>query len=72
MPRTKFSLHKCKPHVNKKDDSCVEVLDSWDAAIKKAKRKIAGLRQAIKTFKESKRAGEPWPGAANTQIGHHQ
>ena len=37
------------------------VVDSWDAAIRKAKLRIKELELAIETFQEKKKAGEPWP-----------
>lgn len=58
-----MSHTKCNTSVKyKQANSSVEIVDSWDAAIRKAKRKIASLHRAIKTFEESKTAGEPWPG----------
>ena len=61
MSRTQIAYTSVKYKASEKRQSQVETLDSWDAAIAKAKRKIKGLRQAIKTFEESKKNGEPWP-----------
>ncbi len=36
--------------------------NKWDRAIQDAKRNIARLESAIKTYEERKAAGEPWPG----------
>ena len=41
----------------------VENVNSWDDAIRKAKRKIARLQSAIRVFQESKQNSEPWLGA---------
>jgi hypothetical protein len=51
-------LHKSIFHVKKK--RALEV-DSWEAAIRKAKLKIDELTLAMQTFQENKEAGEPWP-----------
>ena len=45
----------------------VQPVDSWDAAIRKAKAKIAILTSDIEVFKDMKRAGEPWPGDSATR-----
>jgi hypothetical protein len=45
----------------------VEIVDSWDSAIAKAKQKIACLKDDIVTFQEMKESGEPWPGTV-TQL----
>ena len=62
MPRTQKSYTRVKYKSREKEQLPPEILNSWDAAINKAKRKIKALHQAIRTFEESKRNGEPWPG----------
>ena len=62
MPRTQSSYTRVKNKSSKIQRSPVETLASWDDAINKAKHKIERLRQAIRTFEESKKSGEPWPG----------
>jgi hypothetical protein len=47
----------------------VEIVDSWDSAIAKARQKIARLKEDVKTFQEMKNEGEPWPG---TQPGNSE
>jgi len=37
-------------------------VNSWDAAIRKAKLRIQELKVAIEAFQEKKQAKEPWPG----------
>jgi hypothetical protein len=44
----------------------VEIVDSWDSAITKAKRKITRLKEDVRTFQEMKNSGEPWPGDTAT------
>ena len=39
----------------------------WDAAIRKAKQKIARLREDIVMFEEMRDSGESWPGT--TEVG---
>lgn len=62
MPRIQVKytrvLHKSSSKLNPNK----EIVDSWDSAIRKAKRKIENLRMAIRTFEESKLSGDPWPG----------
>lgn len=65
MPQTQLAYTRVKHKSREKQRSPVETLDSWDAAIAKARRKIRGLRQAIKTFQENKRNGDPWPATQN-------
>jgi hypothetical protein len=48
----------------------VEIVDSWDSAIAKAKRKITRLKEAICTFQEMKDSGESWPGSARQAHSH--
>ncbi|HXY02636.1 MAG TPA: hypothetical protein VEI49_03615 [Terriglobales bacterium] len=36
-------------------------VNSWDAAIRKAKLRIQELKLAIEVFQEKKKVGEPWP-----------
>jgi hypothetical protein len=42
--------------------TAVQIVDSWDSAIAKAKRKIARLKADTLIFEEMKNSGEPWPG----------
>jgi hypothetical protein len=35
---------------------------SWDDLIDFAKAKIAELQKSLKSFEESKKLGQPWPG----------
>jgi hypothetical protein len=37
-------------------------LSGWDQAISDAKTRIKGLKRAIETYRERKKAGDPWPG----------
>jgi len=46
----------------------VEIVDSWDSAIAKAKRKIADLKEDVRTFQEMKDEGEPWPGSTVGKV----
>jgi hypothetical protein len=41
----------------------VKIVDSWDSAIAKAKQKIARLKEDVRTFREMRDSGEPWPNA---------
>lgn len=60
MPRTQSIYTRVKQKASEKCGTHVAI-NSWDAAIRKAQRKIADLRQSIRVFEESKRNGEPWP-----------
>jgi hypothetical protein len=60
--RDKFT-HVQHDNASMKSLAPVEVVDSWDAAIAKAKYKITQLKKAIADFQEMKDSGEPWPGA---------
>lgn len=61
MSSTRITYTSVNSESSKKCSKPVEIVDSWDSAIRKAKKKIGRLRQAIKTFEESKAKGECWP-----------
>ena len=48
-----------------REKSTIEV-NSWDAAIRKAKLRIQELKIAITTFEAKKNTGEPWPAESAT------
>lgn len=60
--RTEFTPVQRK-HASTKFVASVEIVDSWDSAIAKAKRKIADLKEDVRTFQQMKDEGEPWPGS---------
>lgn len=63
-PNRRFNLtHVQSSNASTKSIAPVEVVDSWDAAIAKAKYKITQLKKAIADFQEMKDSGEQWPGA---------
>jgi hypothetical protein len=68
MPRTPNRRSQLTPvqskHASEISLTSVEIVDSWDSAIAKAKRKIARLKEDVKTFQEMKESGERWPEAA--------
>jgi hypothetical protein len=68
MPKTASNRRSNVTHVqtinaSTKSIAPVEIMDSWDAAIAKAKYKITQLKKAIADFQEMKDSGESWPGA---------
>lgn len=36
--------------------------ESWDGAIREAKKRIESLQAAVRVFEKNKLSGEPWPG----------
>jgi hypothetical protein len=66
MPRTHTRYTRVNHKSTTKTLPHVEIVDSWDSAIRKAKRKVSKLKQAIRTFEASKNSGEPWPLAETT------
>lgn len=66
MNKSRSNLKKHITHMQTKNASTkylasVEIVNSWESAIKKARKRIARLKADIVVFQEMKDSGEPWP-----------
>jgi hypothetical protein len=62
----KHVTHVQSTHAIAKSIAPVENVNSWDAAIAKARHKIATLKRDIAAFQEMKDSGERWPGTQSS------
>jgi hypothetical protein len=65
---THNSSHQSIDRANKS----VQIVESWESAISKAKKKIARLKADIVIFQEMKDSGEPWPGTQSQDQNSEQ